>query len=355
VGILHRLRTPRVPASARVVSAHLHPGEDDLEVAGDVSYQEILWSLCGGHRAEPVRHGVVAVLVPEPENPHDANAIAVRIDGRIAGYLPRDVAARYRNGLHVAMSRCGGHVALRGTIVGGPELLTVWLEHDPAHFGVVPDLAPGAGEAWLTDVDDAYDLSWFDDLPDADAPATLMLRDLLANDPDPVDRHFQFAELESRLARTRALDEHDRVCRRHDAEMEVICAAFLRRWGKLPLLETYRRMAVRRQLQRDWRSCRWWTERGLSLSGGAASPEVAELRKLHARAMSKVDAPAVRRPRRDRPLTVTLLDQSPGATWVKLTGDVEQLVCTACRTTFERLKVRGRKPLLCPDCRATTS
>ena len=42
-------------------------------------------------------------------------------------------------------------------------------------------------------------LSWFDDLPEGDRPAIAMLRELLAIDQDPIDRHFQFAELETRL------------------------------------------------------------------------------------------------------------------------------------------------------------
>jgi hypothetical protein len=50
----------------------------------------------------------------------------------------------------------------------------------------------------------------------------------LAADPDPIDRHFQFAELETRLYRSRelyelALAEYDEVWARHDAEMDSIC------------------------------------------------------------------------------------------------------------------------------------
>jgi hypothetical protein len=34
-------------------------------------------------------------LVPEPDNPHDANAVAVMVEGERVGYLKRDVAASY--------------------------------------------------------------------------------------------------------------------------------------------------------------------------------------------------------------------------------------------------------------------
>jgi hypothetical protein len=38
---------------------------------------------------------VQAVLVPEPNNPHDRNAVAVTIDGRVVGYMPREDAPAY--------------------------------------------------------------------------------------------------------------------------------------------------------------------------------------------------------------------------------------------------------------------
>lgn len=146
MGLLDRLRArgPRATGShagkqaiANSVSAYLHSGDEDLEVVGEASYQDALWMICGGSLGDRIRHRVVAVLVPEPKNPHDPNAISVRIDGHLIGYLPRDIAALYVAGLHAAMARCAGYVALEGVIVGGgyyddgPGRLGVWLEHDP--------------------------------------------------------------------------------------------------------------------------------------------------------------------------------------------------------------------------------
>ena len=59
------------------------------------------------------------LLVPEPTNLYDANAIAVQIDGQVIGYLPRAAAQEYLPGLQRLMSVRGGYVALRGVIVGG--------------------------------------------------------------------------------------------------------------------------------------------------------------------------------------------------------------------------------------------
>jgi hypothetical protein len=385
MGLLDRLRGSR--AEAPPVSVFLLGGQDDLEVVGELAYQAALWRLCGGTLGDRVRCNVVAVLVPEPTNPYDANAIAVQIDGQVVGYLSRATAQEYLPGLQQLMGVRGGYIALRGVIVGGgyyddgPGRLGVWLEHSPADFGVHPasswsPAAPGHPssdgvmrtgftEAWLTDAeDDSYDLSWFNDLPEADRPAIAKLRELLAADPDPIDRHFQFAELETRLYRSRelyesALDEYDEVCARHDAEMEGICEAFMAKWGKIPLLDTYRQMAIRQQKKKDWEACKWWAERGLALYGQRAAREevVEDLIKRRNRAVAKLEAAA--RPGRQVPLesprTVIVATSQPGGTpgTTESDAELEVLVCLECGRHFERMRVRGRKPTLCPTCRSS--
>lgn len=321
MGLIDRLRgraagqratqavTPRAPVLG---------GDEDLEVVGESNYQPALWAICGERLGEKVRCPITAVLVPEPQSAYDPNAIAVVISGQIVGYLDRQTAGRYIQPLHQQMASHGAYIGLTGVIVGGghradgPGRLGVWLDHDPRDFGVqvvppVPGGRPQAGtgtlrtglsEAWMTDAeDDSYDLSWLNELPDGDRAAIAMLRELLATDPDPIDRHFQFAELEARLYRCRdlydsALDEFDDACRRHDAEMETICQAFSEKWGKVPLLETYRQMAIRQQKKKDWHACLWWAERGLALYGNAAAREdaVEDLLKRRNRARQKLES-----------------------------------------------------------------
>ena len=51
------------------------------------------------------------------------------------------------------------------------------------------------------------------------------------------------AHLQSLLYRSRdvfasALDEYDQACHQHDAEMDGIRAAFMAKWGQVPVLET---------------------------------------------------------------------------------------------------------------------
>ena len=373
---------------ATTVSAHLFGGDEDLEIVGEASYQEALWGICGGVKGDRIRHKIIAVLVPEPDNAYDPNAVSIHIQGNLVGYFARDVAASYLPGLHRLMARCNGHVALEGVIVGGgyyddgPGRLGVWLEHDPRDFGVASSgsgrrtgpaslpahvggaIRTGFSEAWLTDLDDdSYDLSWFNDLPDADRPAIAMLRDLLATDPDPIDRHFQFAELETRLYRSRdrydtALEEFDKACTLHDAEMATICQAFIAKWKKVPLLETYRQMAIRQQKQKDWNACVWWTERGLALYGNNAARQdaVEDLLKRRNRALSMLEAPAnpMQHKVSTTTISVALAERSEAPLHHAMgVGATEVLICTRCTTSFERVKVRGRKPLLCPDCRST--
>jgi hypothetical protein len=381
------------PSAARnmSVSAHLHKGDEDLEIVGEANYQSALWAICGGSVGERVRHRVVAVLIPEPQNPHDENAISIQIDGQLVGYVARDLAVRYGPGLKDLMTRCGGYVALEGVIVGGgyyndgPGKLGVWLEHDPRDFGLEPGTRPepsrsgrrpvgdsasmrtGRSEAWLTDVDDgSYDLSWLDDLPEGDRRAIARLRELLAMEADPIDRHFQFAELESRLYRCRdlyetALEEFDTACQIHDAEMETICSAFQSKWGKIPLLETYRQMAIRQQKQKDWQASLWWAERGLALYGNAAAREdaVEDLLKRRNRAMAKLELSSKKSDGASSAVTIDAgiadIPEDHRPVDVVFAGDIETLVCGQCDSPFERVRARGRKPLLCPDCRSNAS
>jgi hypothetical protein len=335
MGLLDRLfKKPPTPGPIDFsvpgrVDAELYEGDETLNVVGESYRQDTLWRIVGGRRAEPVRKPIVALLVPEPENEHDPNAIKVLIGGQPVGYLSRDDAAAYLPGLQTLIANnINGLVALKGTIVGGGQQLEglgslgVFLDHNPADFGIKETGArhitlanPPAGfgfmtglsEARTTDLeDDSYDLSWLDGLSPNVATAIKQLRTLLATVDDPIDRHYMLAELEHRLygfrdAFASALDEYDDVCREHDEAMDEIRAALLAKFGKIPILDTYRQAGVRCQRARDWEAVRRWCERGLSVYGdNAAKPEfVDDLRKRLAHAMAKINAASPpERPRR---------------------------------------------------------
>jgi len=54
-----------------------------------------------------------------------------------------------------------------------------------------------------------------------------------------------------------ALEEFDKACKLHDAEMETIRQAFIAKWKKVALLESHRQTAIRQQKQKDWNACVW--------------------------------------------------------------------------------------------------
>jgi tetratricopeptide (TPR) repeat protein len=341
-------------------------GSHDLEVVGESHYQDALWRVVGGRTTERVRREVRAVLVAESDNPYDPNAISVWIDGLKVGHLSREDAEAYRPGLLALQARKGKSIGLRGVVVGGgiredgPGFLGVWMSHDPADFGIAAIVPPpssamrasmrtGLTEALLTDEeDDSYDLSWLERLPGDPIAAIGRLRQLLQRDPDPIDRHFMFSELEERLYRSRdafssALAEYDDACAQHDAEMDGIRDALLAKFGRVPLLETYRQMAVRQQKARNWLEAIRWAERGLALYGeNAARPEaVDDLRKRVAAYRSKLSAGDPARPPRVAPAARERADEPA----------TETLTCANCGRLFDRPVARGRKPKHCPSCR----
>jgi hypothetical protein len=343
------------------MQVQLYEGREDLEVVGEASYQDNLWRIVGGRRSpdDRVREDVYAVLVAEPDNPFDANAVAVWIQGLKVGYLSRDDAQGYRPGLLALEQQHGKPIALAGVIAGGgmradgPGRLGVFLEHDPADFGLRPmpvspppgsRMRTGFSDALATDqADDTYDLRWMSDLPVDDLRAIKMLRQLLERETDAIDRHFMHVHLQTLLYRSRdvftsALDEYDQACHQHDAEMDSIRAAFMAKWGQVPVLEIYRQMAIRQQKAKNFEQALWWAERGVAIYGSDCTrPEVIEdLRKRADHLRAKLNPPSQpSRPRALRP-------QQP---------EIEVLICAACGREFQRTRVRGRKPIHCPECR----
>jgi hypothetical protein len=64
-----------------------------LGVVGESQYQSALQQIARRGRL------CEATLIPEPENPFDANAVVVKIQGEVVGYLPRSHARRYQRRL----------------------------------------------------------------------------------------------------------------------------------------------------------------------------------------------------------------------------------------------------------------
>lgn len=97
-------------------------GSFDLPVVGESFRKSDIARVVEGRGGR--RDGLVARLVPEDDNPHDANAVAVFIDGIQVGYLSRENAVRYR----AAADRLG---------VRGPSTCSARIRGGGSrHFGV---------------------------------------------------------------------------------------------------------------------------------------------------------------------------------------------------------------------------
>jgi hypothetical protein len=80
-------------------------GLPSFDIVGENWREDEIAAVIGGRpaRDREVEHLAVAELVPEPDNPHDPNAISVRIDGHIVGYLPAQSAIQYREVIHTCV------------------------------------------------------------------------------------------------------------------------------------------------------------------------------------------------------------------------------------------------------------
>ena len=97
----------------------LVPGGDILEVVGTASHQEGLAIVAGGGADSVGDVEKWAHLIPEPDNPWDRNAVAVYIDGRKVGYLPRESAGAYAALLGQLWAGSRSRAVCRAVISGG--------------------------------------------------------------------------------------------------------------------------------------------------------------------------------------------------------------------------------------------
>lgn len=273
-------------------------GRESIEVVGESRHQDALWHIVGEHPGGPdrIRQNVIAALRPDPNNPYDEYAVDVVVTDHRVGHLSREVAADLQHAIMRLERQHGRSIALHGVIVGGgrrangPGQLGVFLSYDPTDFGLPPagDIATtrrtgrrsvrtGLSVAALTDRDDTrYDLSWTDGFARDSVRRIGQVRKLLETETHPIDRHFMFAQLEKDLYYCRdtfesALAEYDEACVLHDSEMDSIQPALVEKFGKVPMLETYRQMCIRQQKAKNSDSGLLWAERGIALYGSEAA------------------------------------------------------------------------------------
>jgi hypothetical protein len=107
-----------------VVSTVFIEGDDLVRVVGTSHYQEALHELAGPQPGdERTRFECTATLVPEPDNPHDPDAVAVQINDTTVGYLARDEHPRWREVVdtlaqHGRLAEAAAMIAGRGGLLG---------------------------------------------------------------------------------------------------------------------------------------------------------------------------------------------------------------------------------------------
>jgi hypothetical protein len=94
-----------------------------VKVVGVSQYQDAIRVIAGLDEADerPLWEGL-AILAPEPTNPHDPNAIQVMVESRLVGYLDRETAARMRPVLEAITDADRARVAIVCRITGGFRL-----------------------------------------------------------------------------------------------------------------------------------------------------------------------------------------------------------------------------------------
>ena len=101
-----------------VAQEFLLEGDELIRTVGVSHYQDALRAAAGEPDADAeVRVNCVATLVAEPDNPHDPDAIAVHVNGRLCGYLARDEHPRWREVVQTLAQH--DHVAAAEAMVAG--------------------------------------------------------------------------------------------------------------------------------------------------------------------------------------------------------------------------------------------
>ncbi len=115
-------------ATSSIVLAHFRGFQQ--EVVGEASYQKAILSFVGGKSSRSAKHECTATLVCDDANKYDENAVEVRTNNRIVGYLPKNDAKKYRENLQLIDSSMP-IASVRAKVVGG------WRdEESEGHFGV---------------------------------------------------------------------------------------------------------------------------------------------------------------------------------------------------------------------------
>lgn len=101
----------------------------DFEVVGESHYHKNIWACIPEEfaNADKFRLYFIAALFQDDDNEHDANAVAVKINGGTVGHLPRTDAKRFRR--WATKEGLGRESTCRAVIVGNKGMdYSIWLD-----------------------------------------------------------------------------------------------------------------------------------------------------------------------------------------------------------------------------------
>lgn len=114
-------------ASIQVTGTINGVGTFDTEVVGESNYQKALKEITkaiGGKAPWPAD----AIVIPEPKNPHDMNAVRVDISEQTVGYLSREDAIAFHCLLQKMKAPNGAYQTKAKIFGGGEKHFGVWLD-----------------------------------------------------------------------------------------------------------------------------------------------------------------------------------------------------------------------------------
>ncbi len=254
-------------------------------VRGELAHQDALVALAGPPRRLGYLIPVEVTFERDLTNARNPWSWSASVDETVVGVLDAEIASLITPDLARAVTE---KFTVAGVVRGGstrtPTLgVHVWLGR-----AITPtprlDLGPRLEVHWPPFDHEGEETvrtglssmsAWADvDLRNPIA-AIHRARDMLSTSIDHLDRHFAFVVLEEALYQCRdaisgALDDFDETCSMHDFEMDAIRPVLVERFGGVPVLSTYRQMAIRRVKQGDPAAAAWWCRRGLKLYGTEA-------------------------------------------------------------------------------------
>jgi hypothetical protein len=115
---------PELVTNARLEPPR-HPLDEQVEVAGETHYVKGIKKVFAAARRPITNAGatlenVACILVPEPWNPYDVNAVAVMVGVHQVGHIPAELAVEYAQSL--------GLLAASGVLATG--LARIWAKSD---------------------------------------------------------------------------------------------------------------------------------------------------------------------------------------------------------------------------------